>query len=95
MWRWGRGMAVLVMGKRSGGTGEDWELGVQALKKTGYPHGRPVRFCHRSFHRREFFGVRGDGSMLFGNGRICTVFALVRGGAVLLLERGSTGQWAN
>ena len=64
MWRWGRGMAVLVMGKRSGGTGEDWELGVRALKKTGYPHGRPVRFCHRSFHRREFFGVRGDGSAL-------------------------------
>ena len=37
---------------------------VRALKKTGCPHGRPVRFCHRSFHRREFFGFRGDGSAL-------------------------------
>lgn len=37
---------------------------VRALKKTGCPHGRPVRFCHRSFHRREFFGFRGDGSVL-------------------------------
>ena len=37
---------------------------VRALKKTGCPHGRPVRFCHRSFHRREFFGFRGDGSTL-------------------------------
>lgn len=35
-----------------------------AQKKTGCPHGRPVRFCHRSFHRREFFGFRGDGSAL-------------------------------
>ena len=45
-------------------TGEDRELGVRALKKTGYPHGRPVRFYHRSFHRREFFGFRGDDSAL-------------------------------
>lgn len=98
------GACDVEMGERNGGvgdgeeerrTGEDRELGVRALKKTGYPHGRPVRFCHRSFHRREFFGVRGDGSMLFGNGRICTVSALVRGGAALALERGSTGQWAN
>lgn len=37
---------------------------VRALKKTGCPHGRPVRFCHRSFHRREFLGFRGDGSTL-------------------------------
>ena len=35
-----------------------------AQKKTGCPHGQPVRFCHRSFHRREFFGFRGDGSVL-------------------------------
>lgn len=37
---------------------------VRVLKKTGCPHGRPVHFCHRSFHRREFFGFRGDGSAL-------------------------------
>lgn len=37
----------------------------------------------------------GDGSALFGNERICTVSALVRGGAALLLERGNTGQRAN
>lgn len=61
---------------------------VRALKKTGCPHGRPVRFCHRSFHRREFFGFRGDGSALFGNERICTVSALVRGGAALAAEPG-------
>lgn len=61
---------------------------VRALKKTGCPHGRPVHFCHRSFHRREFFGFRGDGSALFGNERICTVSALVRGGAALAAEPG-------
>lgn len=33
----------------------------------------------------------GDGSTLFGYERICTVSALVRGGAALLLERGNTG----
>lgn len=86
-------------------TGEDRELGVRALKKTGYPHGRPVRFCHRSFHRREFSGfprrwisiapepgglaLRRQSVDLHCAGiwRICTVSALVWGGAVLLLER--------
>lgn len=58
--------AVLLCAEREERAMWRWgrKKSVRALKKTGCPHGRPVRFCHRSFHRREFFGFRGDGSAL-------------------------------
>ena len=83
----------------------DVEMGEKeertGAQKNRLPSRAACSFLSSEFSSAGIFRVprrwlsAGDGSALFGNERICTVSALVRGGAVLLLERGNTGQRAN
>ena len=83
----------------------DVEMGEKEERTGAQKNRQPLRaacsFLSSEFSSAGIFRVprrwlsAGDGSALFGNERICTVSALVRGGAALLLERGNTGQRAN
>lgn len=83
----------------------DVEMGEKeertGAQKNRLPSRAACSFLSSEFSSAGIFRVprrwlsAGDGSALFGNERICTVSALVRGGAALLLERGNTGQRAN
>lgn len=67
---------------------------VRALKKNRLPSRAACSFLSSEFSSAGIFRVprgwlsAGDGSALFGNERICTVSALVRGGAALAAEPG-------
>ena len=83
----------------------DVEMGEKeertGAQKNRLPSRAACSFLSSEFSSAGIFRVprrwlsAGDGSALFGNERICTVSALVRGGAALLLEWGNTGQRAN
>lgn len=66
---------------------------VRALKKNRLPSRAACSFLSSEFSSAGIFWVprrwlnAGDSSALFGNERICTVSALVRGGAALALEQ--------
>ena len=96
------GACDVEMGERNGGVGDGEEerrnrrglgIGRTGAQKNRLPSRAACSFLSSEFSSAGIFrGPRrwlsaGDGSMLFGNGRICTVSALVWGGAVLLLER--------
>lgn len=67
---------------------------VRALKKNRLPSRAACSFLSSEFSSAGIFRVprrwlsAGDGSTLFGYERICTVSALVRGGAALAAESG-------
>ena len=67
---------------------------VRALKKNRLPSRAACSFLSSEFSSAGIFRVprgwlsAGDSSALFGNERICTVSAFVRGGAALAFVRG-------
>ena len=89
MWRWGRKKSVRALKKKQAAL-----TGGLFVSVIGVFIGGNFSGSAEMAQRWRWLSA-GDGSALFGNERICTVSALVRGGTVLLLERGNTGQRAN